>query len=135
MSFEDELKELVLEAKAEQERREKELTEFRDDWQFARLNTVKPAFDTAVKVIESDTHFRAATELKNGSIHLSIGRQIAVDKYAVINELTLKPNEEKLEIECSDTRKYLVPESFNLESLDHAVVESKVKQFLSAVLA
>jgi hypothetical protein len=72
------------------------------------------------------------TELRNGSIHLSVGLR-AGSKDKITNELTFSPIEEKLEIACSSRN--AVPENFTVDNFNQPTVERKIKEFLSAVLA
>jgi hypothetical protein len=133
MSFEDDLKELIFDAQAEAERRNQVLIEFRNSWQWAKNNTVKPVLDKTVKVLEAHSKFSAKVELRNGSIYLKMGPK-SDPKQPVTNELRFAPNEETREIECMYANPDLVLESFSLDSLDASTVESKVKEFLSAAL-
>jgi hypothetical protein len=56
------------------------------------------------------------------------------DPKGVAHELAFEPIEEKLEIACSYRITHLVLESFTLDSLNESTVETKVKEFLCAVL-
>lgn len=132
MSFEDELKELISGIQSDRERQNQELLAFRNDWQLTKLNTVKPTLDQGVQALKIYAQAQATTELRNGSIRLSVGRA-ARGTFTVINELVFSPNEDKLEIECSYTGS--VVESFTLDSLDVPTVQRKVKEFIPAVLA
>jgi hypothetical protein len=133
MSFDDELKELILDAKADAERRHQELIQFRDDWQFKKTHIVKPVLDQSVTALKIYSAFDALTELRNGSIRLKMGPK-SDPKQSVTYELIFSPIDENLEIQCTSRNTNLSPESFTLDSLDGSTVEGKVKEFVSAVL-
>jgi hypothetical protein len=130
MSFEDELKELISNAQAHKEGQNQQVSDFLTHWHKTKMEIVKPAMDTAAKVLRID-HFRldGRSELRNSSIHLEVGPK---QSNSVTNELIFSPNKEKLVIDC--TYKNADKESFTLDSLDRLTVERKIKEFLSAVL-
>lgn len=133
MSFEDELKQLISDATAAQERRNQELSAFDAAWQTTKLDVVKPALERAVKALEGYPQFGAEVEMRNGSILLKIKPKTNT-KARLISDLKFSPNKETLEIECMYAVPDIVLESFTLDSLDQRTVETKIKQFLSAAL-
>jgi len=131
MSFDEELKKLIADARAETARTNQEVLNFRNEWQRVKLNIVKPVLDQGANALRIHAQMEAATELKNGSIRLSVGRK-SRNTFTEINALVFSPNESKLEVECS--YKGAVAESFTLDSVNTPIVQGKVKEFISAVL-
>jgi hypothetical protein len=134
MTFEEELKELFLEAQAERDQRDKELATFRDGWDYAKLHIIQPAFDQAVAALESYSELSGKVELGNGPICLKVeSRKGGLTD--VVNELLFSPIELKREVACSYRQaQHAVIENFTLDNLDQRIVERIVKEFLSALL-
>ena len=131
MTFDEELKELFLEAQAERDQRDKELATFRDDWDYAKLHIIQPALDQAVAALESYSELSGKVELRNGPICLKVESR----KGDVVNELLFSPIELKMEVACSHRQaEHAVIENLTLDNLDQRIVERMVKEFLSALL-
>jgi hypothetical protein len=132
MSFEDELKELISNARAEAERKNKDLLRFREAWHQTKMQTVKPLLEQAAKALQIYAQRNATVELRNGSIYLTVGYKDG-SRDVTTHQLFFSANEENEEIKCS----YGNPEtdeSFTLDKLDQTAVQNKIKEFVSAVL-
>jgi hypothetical protein len=134
MSFEDELKELIQNAKSRAERSSKESLDFSNGWQSKKLNVVQPVLDRTAKVLADYPEFDAGFRLHNGSISLKIVRGNNPAQM-VANELTFSAIEADREVSCHYRNPHAVMESFTLDSLDTTAVERKVKEFLAVALA
>jgi hypothetical protein len=133
MNFEDELKELIHNARVEAGQKSQDLLRFRDAWQKTKMQTVKPLLDQAAKALQIYAQRNATVELRNGSIFLTVGYKDG-SRDVVTNQLSFSANEEKREIECSYRNPQPVDEGFTLDKLDQTAVQNKIKEFLRAVL-
>lgn len=134
MSFEDELKELISNATAGKQQREKAQSDFRAAWSGVKLNIVRPVLDQAAKLLEGQSQLSASVELHNGSISLKLQAISPDPKRRATYELKFSSMEETQEIGTIYAAPNVVSESFTLDNFDQQTVESKVKEFLSAAL-
>ncbi len=133
MDFADELKELIQNAKAAAGQKSQDQLRFRDAWQQTKMQTVKPLLELAAKTLEIYAQRNATVELRNGSIYLTVGYKEG-SQDVVTNQLSFSADNEKQEIECSYRNPQPVKENFTLDKLDQTAVQSKIKEFVSAVL-
>jgi hypothetical protein len=133
MSFEDELKELILGVQAREQGQNQRISDFLTHWHRTKEETVKPVLDQAARALGLHSlRLSGLTELCNGSVHLKVGPK---NTNSVINELIFSPNTVRLVIDCTYKNPTEMYEAFTLDNLDRQAVERKIKEFLSAVLA
>ena len=119
MSFEDELRGVIQQARDERQRYEKEGNDFDSQWLKTRESYVWTLFKEAEKAFRAE-QISAEANLTNGSIVLGVARDDPRQNYRYT--LKLSPEKETRTVICSSTIPGSENESFTLDHLtQHAI--------------
>jgi hypothetical protein len=128
MSFEDELREVIQNARADRERHDQEGREFEARWQEMLESAVWPLLREAARAFKAE-NIAADVELIDESVVL----KAVLRGERFLCTLTLKADNEKRLVVCSSSLPNSKDESFTLEHLSPAAIQSKVKQFADQI--
>jgi len=130
MSFEDELKSVIQQARDERQRYEKEGDDFETQWLKARESYVWTLFKQSERVFR-DEQIVAEANLTNGSIVLGVARDDPRHNFRYT--LKLSPEKATRTIICSSTIPGSENESFTLDHLTQHAIREKIKQFADSI--
>jgi hypothetical protein len=129
MSFEDELRGVIQQARAEREQYEKEGNDFESQWLKMRDSFIWGIFKEAERAFMAE-QISAEAKLTNGSIVLGVARDDPRQNYR--HTLKLSPEKETRTVISSSTDSE--KESFTLDHLTQHAVREKVKQFADHIV-
>jgi hypothetical protein len=130
MSFEDELRGVIQQARDERQQYEKEGNDFESLWLRMRESFIWGLFKEAERAFRAE-QISAEAKLTNGSIALGVARDDPRQSYRYT--LKLSPEKESRTVVCSSTIPDLEKESFTLDHLTQHAVREKIKQFADYV--
>jgi hypothetical protein len=126
MSFEDELRGVIQQARGQRQQYEKEGNDFESQWLKMRETYVWGIFKESERAFRAE-QISAEAKLTNGSIVLGVARNDPRENYRY--SLKLSPEKETRTVICSSTNPESEDESFTLEHLTQHAVREKIKQF------
>lgn len=130
MSFEDDLRGVIQQARAEREQYEKEGNDFESQWLRMRDSYIWGIFKEAERVFRTE-QISAEAQFTNGSIVLGVARDDPRQNYRYT--LKFSPEKGTRTVICSSTIPGSENESFTLDHLTQHAIREKIKQFADSI--